>query len=230
MEVRLKIKLLSDTTFGRGDGVAGLVDSEVEYDAATGLPFVRGRTLKGLLVEECANILYSVSQLTPPRDAWFSDSAAFLFGQSGQTGTGPAGMRIGPGRLPEDLVKAVSTQVSGGGVTPAQVLDSLTAIRRQTAVDVAAGAPEEGSLRSMRVVPRNTTFEAVLTTDYTPPRNAMPLLAACVLALRRGGTGRNRGRGKLQAALLDDNGQDITQHYFRGFQRILEKENESSKV
>lgn len=46
----IKIKLLSDTTFGRGDGVAGLVDQEVEHDQY-GFPFLRGRTLKGLLSE-----------------------------------------------------------------------------------------------------------------------------------------------------------------------------------
>ena len=30
---KLKIKLLSDTTFGRGDGVAGIADQEVEHDS-----------------------------------------------------------------------------------------------------------------------------------------------------------------------------------------------------
>jgi CRISPR/Cas system CMR subunit Cmr4 (Cas7 group RAMP superfamily) len=52
----LKIKLLSDTTFGRGDGVAGLVDQEVEHDRY-GFPYLRGRTLKGLLSEECDNLI-----------------------------------------------------------------------------------------------------------------------------------------------------------------------------
>ena len=43
----LKMLLLSDTTFGRGDGVAGLIDQEVEHDP-NGFPYLRGRTLKGL--------------------------------------------------------------------------------------------------------------------------------------------------------------------------------------
>jgi hypothetical protein len=30
---QLRIQLLSDATFGRGDGVAGLIDQEVEHDA-----------------------------------------------------------------------------------------------------------------------------------------------------------------------------------------------------
>lgn len=32
MKLTLHLKLLSDTTFGRGDGVSGLVDQEIEHD------------------------------------------------------------------------------------------------------------------------------------------------------------------------------------------------------
>ena len=39
----LKIDLLSDTTLGRGDGVAGVVDAEVQHDAY-GLPYLSGKT------------------------------------------------------------------------------------------------------------------------------------------------------------------------------------------
>src|SRR5437762_1647556 len=65
MRLQLQLELESDTAFGRGEGLAGLLDDEVEYDLATGLPFVRGRTLKGLLVEECANLLFAVSRAQP---------------------------------------------------------------------------------------------------------------------------------------------------------------------
>ena len=54
-ELKMEITLLSDVTFGRGDGVAGLIDAEVEHDEY-GMLYLRGRTLQGLLVEECANI------------------------------------------------------------------------------------------------------------------------------------------------------------------------------
>jgi hypothetical protein len=59
----LRFELLSDTTFGRGDGVAGWVDQEVEHDA-DGLPFLHGRTLKGLLREEGVNILFALQRTT----------------------------------------------------------------------------------------------------------------------------------------------------------------------
>jgi CRISPR/Cas system CSM-associated protein Csm3 (group 7 of RAMP superfamily) len=104
---------------------------------------------------------------------------------------------------------------------PTEVLESLTAIRRQTAVDEKTGAPEEGSLRSMRVVLRNTPFVAELHFDEDPDQTAKALLAACVLSLRRAGTGRNRGRGRLTARLYDQQGNDITGEWFEHFRRLV---------
>src|SRR5215813_4972072 len=93
--VYIHLHLISDTTFGRGDGVAGLVDEEVEHDAATGLPFVRGRTLKGLLVEECANILFALHTQDSSLCAQFEAPAQFLFGQAGSTRADEAMMHVG---------------------------------------------------------------------------------------------------------------------------------------
>ena len=57
--VLISVELLSDTTLGRGEGMAGLVDADVEHDEL-GLPFLGGKTLKGLL-----------------RDSWLSMSGCF---------------------------------------------------------------------------------------------------------------------------------------------------------
>lgn len=76
----LKIELLSDTTFGRGDGIAGLIDQEVEHDPY-GFPYLRGRTLKGLLSEECDNL---ISTLRDYQSSW-ETVACDLFGTSGST-------------------------------------------------------------------------------------------------------------------------------------------------
>jgi len=219
MEIRMKLK--SDATFGRGDGVAGLVDEEVEHDAATGLPFLRGRTLKGLLAEECANILFALSRQKSPAYPQLASAAKFLFGQPGSTLDDDAMVHVGSAMLPEELRKAIEADVKRGELTPADVLESLTAIRRQTAIDEETGAPEEGSLRSMRVVLRDTPFIAQLSFDKDPDDTAKALLAACVLSLRRAGTGRNRGRGRLAARLYDANGNEITKACFKQFQQLV---------
>lgn len=216
------LTLHSDATFGRGDGVAGLVDEEVEHDAVTGLPFLRGRTLKGLLVEECANLLYALEGQGSPGLADFRKHARFLFGQAGSTLEDDALMRVGAALLPEELRAAVEADVKASPprLLPAEVLESLTAIRRQTAVDERTGAPDEGSLRSLRVVLRGTTLVARLDFHAPPDEDALALLAACVLALRRAGTGRNRGRGRL-AARLCDGGADVTDAHFARFRRAV---------
>ncbi|MGH9850947.1 MAG: hypothetical protein ACREBD_14010, partial [Blastocatellia bacterium] len=77
--------------------------------------------------------------------------------------------------------------------------------------DEATQAPERNSLRSLRVVLRKVKLVATLDCDAEVMNDdAKALLAACVLALRRGGGGRNRGRGRLQARLYEKQGGETT--------------------
>ena len=52
---QVKIELLSETILGSGESVAGYIDLEVLHDEL-GLPFLKGKTLKGRLREEAENI------------------------------------------------------------------------------------------------------------------------------------------------------------------------------
>jgi hypothetical protein len=221
--LQIYIKLKTDATFGRGDGVAGLVDEEVEHDRATGLPFLRGRALKGLMVEECSNIMFALECRHSPALNRLQGPARFLFGQAGSTLDDDASMHVGPALLPKELRDAVEAEVKRG-LPPADILESLTAVRRQTAVDERTGAPDEGSLRSLRVVLRKTCFISQIDFEKDPSSDALALLAACVMSLRRAGTGRNRGRGRLSAKLFDEQGKNditITPH-FALFRQIVE--------
>ncbi len=217
MKMYIKLKLKSDAAFGSGEGVAGLVDEEVEHDHETGLPFLRGRILKGLLVEECANILYALEGQNVKSVGQLKGDAGFLFGHPGSTLSEGAHMHVGQALLPKELRYAVEQHVKRDELTPHEVLDSLTAIRRQTSIDEKSGAPKEGSLRSMRVVLRDISFTAPLSFDSVPGREAIALLAACVLSLRRAGLGRNRGLGRLKAVLLDEKKIDVTKEYYQFF-------------
>ncbi len=197
--MKLHLKLLSDATFGRGDGVAGLVDEEIEHDPITGLPFLRGRTLKGLLVEECASILFALGA----RSNRYETAAKELFGSAGSTLADDGLLQVGAAQLPEEIRQAVDQDVRAKRLTANDVLESLTTIRRQTAVDEASGAPDRGSLRAMRVLLHDTPLVAELSCDRELHADELELLAACVLALRHAGTGRNRGRGRVEAWLID---------------------------
>lgn len=221
MEMFIRLTLKSDATFGRGEGVAGLVDEEIEHDFETGLPFLRGRTLKGLLVEECSNILYALERQNNRILKEIEGAAKFLFGRPGSAIGDLAGMHVGPAQLPLELRRAVKTQINQEKLTAAEVLDSLTAIRYQTAVDDKTGAPEKGSLRSLRVVLRDISLTAALTFEDEPKRCARGLLAGCAFSLRRAGVGRNRGRGRLKARLLNNQNEDLTQKYFTYFKEMI---------
>lgn len=204
MNLTLHIKLLSDTTFGRGDGVSGLVDQEIEHDPATGLPFVRGRTLKGLLVEECANILYAAS------NDRLEETARLLFGQGGSDLGSAGALHVGNAELAPELKASVLSGIMAGQIQPNDVLELFTDIRRQTAFNEETGTPADKSLRTSRVLLRDTKLTALLEFN-ADDADALALLWACTAGLRRGGTGRNRGRGRLEVWLTSEKDKPVDQ-------------------
>jgi len=218
----LHLSLKSDASFGRGDGLAGLVDAEVQHDDY-GFPYIGGRVLKGLLVEECANLLFALSCMKKSAE-WLEEwiaAADALFGTPGSGIDEFARLRIGQGELPVDFRHAAVQAYAGKQPEQmrADILPALTAIRRQTAVDAVTGAPKKETLRITRVVLRDTSFVASVAIEpdvdieSKTDQRILGLLAACVLALRRGGSDRNRGRGELVARLLDGE-DDVTDLYY----------------
>jgi hypothetical protein len=233
----LRFILESDATFGRGDGIAGLVDAEIQHDEY-GLPYLSGRTLKSLLTAECAEILFALTEAQRADLTTWRDAARFLFGETGSRHES-AHLRVGDARLPLDVQDAViamyrpleqfdeTSRSREWGLKRTALLDSLTALRRQTAIDEEDGAPKDETLRTMRVVLRQTPFEARLDLDESDNeiiRNARALLAATVTLFRRAGTGRNRGRGKLRARLWSGDGQtDVTENYLTSFREAMSR-------
>lgn len=215
----LDMHLQSDASFGRGDGIAGLIDQEVEHDAA-GFPYLRGRTLKGLLSEECDTI---VSVLPAGKTDW-NAALIRLFGVAGSTIPTAATWQIGDVCLPADLREAVGSMLQSeeAQLTPQDILESLTTIRRQTAIHPVEGTPDNGSLRAMRVVVRDLIFTSRLETHDAKPVD-IALLAAGCLALRRVGGGRNRGRGEVSCTLRNHTEADITATEFTEFARLAKE-------
>lgn len=232
----LKIVLKSDAAFGRGDGIAGIIDNEVQHDEL-GCPYLSGKEIKGILAEECAGILAALKSSL--HDRWYA-SAARLFGQAGSLQGDEACLMIGDARLPDDLRSALAWDLNQRLETirkddpdyeqrkrnkmnkfRTQTLNSLTSVRQQTAMDEKTGAAKDHSLRATRVVIRNTPFVARL--DYRQAESEaeqsddLALLAACVAAFRRAGAGRNRGMGRLIAELEDDQGIPIQKDYLEKF-------------
>lgn len=196
--VCLEIELLSDATFSRGEGSAGVVDTDVERDEF-GMPFVGGKTVRGLL-----------------RDSWLSmpqyfpnleTAAERTLGRS-QTVDDSCQLRIGDAVMPAAIRSAVYKAVERQEfpLAPGAILDGFTSVRHQTAENRKTGAPDETTLRSSRVFLRGFVLRAGLSwlNSYEPTPADCRILALCVLATRHGGLLRNRGRGHIRMTLDGD--------------------------
>jgi hypothetical protein len=223
MKLILELTLLSDASFGRGDGIAGVVDSEIEYNPRTGLPLIKGRTIKGLLVEECANFLFSLGVISTEKLPDYKTSAASLFGFAGSDGNSAGKVTFSDATLPKPLTQEIEKEISHKLLAPQQILESLTAIRSQTSVDYETGAPITNSLRSIRVLLHGITLISRVDISGDASTTEKSLLAACILGLHRGGSGRNRGRGKIKCRLFDEDHNDVTNQYFNPLEMILSK-------
>lgn len=210
----LMITTLSEGCFGSGEGLAQAIDLETAYERDTGLPVIPGKTVKGLLVEAADELVGSAPVGIV---AGLRQAADRLFGHTGSNAPDSCTLRFGNAELPSAVREALKdkfkSQIPSSDtirLTPEEVLESLTVIRRQTAIDEETGIPDEGSLRSQRLVIRETVFFCPLHFSSAPGDAELALLAAAAATVRRAGSGRNRGKGKLSMRLLDSSGADIT--------------------
>lgn len=193
----LSVELLSDATFSSGERTPGVVDVDVTA-TDDGLPFVRGKTLHGLLRESWLGLRGAHPEL--------EEAAAAVLGEEGDRGE-RAILRLEDAHLDADTVAWARHAVHRDRypLHREDVLRTLTDIRAQTSRSrETGGAPETGTLRSSRVALRGTRFEAPLTFLRAPNAEELRCLALCVLATRHGGLSRNRGRGLLRCLLDGD--------------------------
>ena len=213
----LEITLESDTAFSMGAGVSGTVDSEIQH-GQNGLPLISGRTIKGLLVNECSEILYALGE---PDKKWVQ-AAQNLFGSRGDMEY-QSNFSIGDATLAPDLV----FHLQEDKFSHQAALDALTDIRYQTAMSE-YGAPKDESLRAIRTLISGVTFYAPFNLPETAS-DSQALFAACVYSLRRAGLGRNRGKGRIKVRIsnrpLDPHAfsttesADLTGAWFKNFKK-----------
>lgn len=192
----IQIELLSDAAFSRGEGTAGVVDIEVEHDDL-GLPFLGGKTIRGLL-----------------RDSWLSLSPCFPdLAKAGECVFGPEAdfdersiLRIGDAVVDEETRRWIEAAEMRdyNQVSPIVVLEALTDIRKQTSEERSTGAPAGTTLRSVRVVIRGLKLQAPLYWLEPPGSGEIHALSLALLATRHAGLARSRGRGHIRLCLDGD--------------------------
>lgn len=197
MPLKLRIELLSPLCAGSGLSRPGVVDREISFDE-TGLPYIPGKTLKGLLRDSLTELRQSpvFTGLEKPNR---------VLGEIGASESGPLSIRSARLTCAADLapwLKQVQ-QHHRRAIAKQDVIDYFTEIRRQTAIDPERGAPKRDSLRSTRLVRTGSdmVFEAEVDGLETEAlRDSVALSAA---ALQFMGTSRSRGFGNVHCSLWD---------------------------
>lgn len=196
MKLYVEVEALTDACLAGGaTGGVGDVDTATETDTG-GMPVLRGRTLKGLLVEEAAAILEMAGS-----PGALVDAAAVLFGDPGRHGV-PSLVSFADGSVPPKVREAFK---ENGWDERA-----LTCVRRQTAIDPDTGAARIRSLRAARLIRAGVVLRCTVRSARDLRSTERALLAACVASLRRIGLHRNEGWGRVQCRLRGDQGADRT--------------------
>lgn len=195
----MTIRLLSDTTFAGPDNGASSPDIEIATDAS-GIPVCPGRTLKGLLKESWLSM--------QPHFPELHEASMRIFGKHAALSETSI-LSVLDGSLSDNLRAVVldSLRRKDSPLQPADILESLTEIRSQTAMD-RDGTPLEGSLRQSRVLIRGLVLHARLRWACDPQEEDLRCLAMSALASRHAGLLRNRGRGHVEILLCGD--RDLT--------------------
>lgn len=205
----IKVELISPLLLGSGVGWGGsLIDTDIVFDDY-GLPYFPARRLKGMLRESALEVVEMFQQSGL---GWFELSDVdHVFGKKGSAG----GASIvflnlyltgyGDAVLWLEWALAAYDNI----LTKEAVLDALTEIRHQTAINMQDGIAEENSLRTLRVLNPGQTLAGSVLVDC-PSKTVTGLLALACANLRRIGSKRTRGLGEVGCSLWE-NGRNVTQ-------------------
>jgi CRISPR-associated protein Csx10 len=224
MNLWVEVHLRSDTCFSSGvAGRAGDVDTDVHCDPRTGLPFLPGRTLKGLLAEECDLLLHSLE----PSGEGPLHRARLLLGNPGDPQG--AAVRVGDGHLHAETARRIQEDAAAGRArrfSMHAVRGALTRIRRQTRVDQETGGPALHSLRAVRTLRAGLRFYHPFEVPDRLSPAEQALLAGSLAMVRRVGLHRHRGLGLVHLRLLerpDEASQDLIPAWLRGLRNLGEE-------
>lgn len=175
--IRYKIDFFSNWHCGSGLAAGADVDALVIRDSQ-GLPYVPGRTLKGLLRE-------AVEKLFPG-----NDSLDLLFGISGDMDSHQVGcLFFGNATLPDSESRYILEN---------DLSLHLFQTFASTAIDEKTGLADAHSLRKIE-----TVIPCILEGEIlNVPEEGVNLLKDAMAFIKRMGSGRNRGYGRCTISII----------------------------
>lgn len=195
MNYQVKITLLTETLLGSGNAIPGYVDADVQTDEY-GLPFLKAKTLKGLLREHAQLIACNLDV-----EETLVES---LFGTEMTAGK----IRFSDGTFSQTVQKAFHSLMSEEQYTKEDMIQALTSEYSFTRLE--HGVAVDHSLRTIRMLNQNMDFYAELEVKEELSQQEESLLGCAVGMLKHVGTLKSKGKGYVTCQLLNESHQDIT--------------------
>lgn len=204
----ITIELLSDACPSSGKVMNTLVDIDIEFDEY-GLPFVKGKTFKGLCRESAIQLM----------ELGYKDlngaTITKIFGDTKKEGVIDwNNLRIEGYSQLVDTITTLNAILSNEGknvVNPIRILDTITHIRTRNEINHKTGAAKKNSLIKMRVINGGTRLQTSITVNDNIKKN---IIEDIINNVTRFGESRTRGFGKIKATLHNvssDNSANVQQ-------------------
>ncbi len=184
--MKLTMTLCSDTIPGSGEGLAGIIDTDISHDEF-GIPYIPAKRIKGIL-RETAQDLEDVEKLSAAR-------IEPLFGRTGQEKS--SAFRIADGYITNygEIRQFLQACAEKDDLSPIfhreAVLNYYTYTRSQTTLE--NGVAKKRSLRTFRVLKKDLRFHFEIEC---PPEYEADLKRICDVT-RHFGLSRTRGMGEI---------------------------------
>ena len=209
---KFTIKLRGDLCVSNGEGFGSVIDTDVSYDKY-GLPVIRGKSLKGCLLE-IAEELTDAGILT-------ENFKKKVFGESGQEKEGNLIINDAHLEKYDEYLNDIRAMEPKPSVD--QVISCFAYTRGQTAIATAEdeknsekfheGVAKENSLRTIRVLRRGLRFECEYSLDNDSDyQKNVTNFEKCIKLLRRIGMNRTRGLGEVECTPDDTALEKIVTH------------------
>lgn len=180
IEATLVVRMLSEWAVSTGESSDDGADNTIVRDVS-GLPILPAKTLRGLL-RDAATAIAS------------EEAISMLFGIAGE---GSGASQFGCLKVSDGML--CNEEWNSLGLTKAELGETLTITRVQTAIERTTGSAKAHSLRKFEIAAPGLEFAAKVHCN----REYLPLLQAAALLVRRLGHSRSRGLGYCQWALIE---------------------------
>lgn len=189
-DYQIRIELKTETLFGNGEAIAGFLNADVQTDQY-GLPFLKAKTLKGLLRDNMELI-----QFNRKCD---SDQVTRLFGNETREGI----IRFSNAEFSEEVKSAIIKALDSNQVTKDEIKRAITTEFTYTTIE--NGVAKDHSLRTFRMLQKELVFyaDAIIMDDMQMEEDEA-CLGTAVALLKHVGTLKSKGKGVVTCSLLKD--------------------------